>query len=201
MFTLLIMSVNTPESWSKFRKLRNKSVNAVKEAKQGFKDNLTNKINSGSISGRDWWKTFISRMGKGTKTTLLPLIKDDKSINDPTEKANALNQTILNDINTPVSNLKQPNQTLNNIVLELDGVSSVLKSPATGKASGPDLLNNRILKELADVISAPLTDLFNSSFFSSILSEIWKQANVTPIHKKIVNLTLKIIDPYLISVP
>ena len=67
----------------------------------------------------------------------------------------------------------------------------MLKSPATGKASRPDLLNNRILKELADVISAPLTDLFNSSFFSSIVSEIWKQANVTPIHKKIVRVGRK----------
>ena len=59
-----------------------------------------------------------------------------------------------------------------------------MKSLVTGKASGPDLLNNKILKELADVIAAPLTDRFNSSLLRATVPEIWKQANVTPVHKK-----------------
>ena len=123
------------------------------------------------------------------KTTLPPLIKDDNSINDPTEKADALNQmfytkAILNDIFKLILNLTQPNQTFNNIVFEVDEVRSVLKSRATGKISRPDLLNNPVLKELAGVMSTPLTDLFNTSLFTSVVPETWKQVNVTLIHKK-----------------
>ena len=55
-----------------------------------------------------------------------------------------------------------------------------LKSLKTGKAAGPDTINNRLLIELAQ----PLCDLFNFSLFSGKVPDIWKQANVTPIHKK-----------------
>ena len=42
-------------------------------------------------------------------------------------------------------------------------VESVLKALQIGKASGPDTINNRILKELAKPLSFPLSDLFNAS--------------------------------------
>lgn len=86
--------------------------------------------------------------------------------------------------NDPIPNLAQPEQTLSSVVVELDEIRSILKSLVTGKASGPDLLNNKLLQALADVIAAPLTDLFNSSLLRATVPEIWKQANVTPVHKK-----------------
>ena len=42
-------------------------------------------------------------------------------------------------------------------------VESILSSLQLGKTTGPDAINNRILKELKDVISAPLCDLLNTS--------------------------------------
>ena len=66
----------------------------------------------------------------------------------------------------------------------MDEVRTILKSLVTGKASGPDLINNRILKELADVLAEPLTDLFNITRSVSTVPDIWKRGNVTPIHKK-----------------
>ena len=65
-----------------------------------------------------------------------------------------------------------------------DEVESVLKALQTGKASGPDAINNRILKELAKPLSFPLSDLFNASLIKGKVPALWKQANVTPIHKK-----------------
>ena len=44
---------------------------------------------------------------------------------------------------------------------------NVLKSLKTGKATGPDHINNRILKELSRPISSPLCVLFNFSVSSS----------------------------------
>ena len=51
----------------------------------------------------------------------------------------------------------------------------------TGKASGPDTINNRILRDLAHPLSTPLKDLFNFSLEKGQVPIIWKQANVTPI--------------------
>ena len=54
----------------------------------------------------------------------------------------------------------------------------------TGKAAGPDTLNNRILKELSSPLSSPFCDLFNYSLSTGQFPEAWKQANITPIYKK-----------------
>ena len=51
------------------------------------------------------------------------------------------------------------------------------------KASGPDTINIRILKELCRELLAPLYDLFNQSLRISEYPEAWKEANVTPIFK------------------
>ena len=50
--------------------------------------------------------------------------------------------------------------------------------------SSPDSINNRIMKETAEPISEPLTNLFNKSLETSRVPDIWKRANVSPIHKK-----------------
>ena len=42
----------------------------------------------------------------------------------------------------------------------------MLKSLQLGKATGPDAINNRVLKELAKPLSFPLSDLFNFSLTS-----------------------------------
>ena len=63
-------------------------------------------------------------------------------------------------------------------------VKSILLSLLKGKAAGPDLISNRILKDLAQPLSSPLKDLFNFSLEKGKFPIIWKQANVTPIFKK-----------------
>ncbi|KAF2343632.1 Reverse transcriptase domain, partial [Trinorchestia longiramus] len=52
------------------------------------------------------------------------------------------------------------------------------------KSSGPDGRGPRILKETAEVISEPLTNIFNRSLETRIVPDDWKRANVTPIFKK-----------------
>ena len=52
------------------------------------------------------------------------------------------------------------------------------------KATGPDTIHNRLLIAAADVISEPLTNLFNRSLNESKFPSQWKIANVTPIHKE-----------------
>ena len=73
---------------------------------------------------------------------------------------------------------------LDPIIVTPEEVRDTLKSLPTGKAAGPDVINNRLLKELAQLLALPLSDLFNFSLSSGSVPHIWKQANVTPIHKK-----------------
>ena len=52
------------------------------------------------------------------------------------------------------------------------------------KSSGPDQLPGRLLKEGAEWIAEPLSQLFNKSMAAGILRNDWTIVNVAPIHKK-----------------
>ena len=54
-----------------------------------------------------------------------------------------------------------PRNNLESFRITSDKVESTLLSLPTGKASGPDSVNNKILKDLAQPLSTPLKDLFN----------------------------------------
>ena len=54
----------------------------------------------------------------------------------------------------------------------------------TTKASGPDFIHGRLLKEGADILCKHLSKIFNSSLSTSYFPDIWKIANVVPIFKK-----------------
>ena len=129
----------------------------------------------------------------------IPLLRDnDTFYTDSTEKANLLNvffqsQTLLDDSqkDLPDIHLVDEQPRLSSIVItELD-VSSVLQSLSTGKASGPDQINNRVLKELAFQLASPLCSLFKYSLQIGKVPKHWKLANVCAIHKKN--------DPQLVS--
>ena len=47
-----------------------------------------------------------------------------------------------------------------------------------------DKVNFRVLKELAVEHAPPLTDSFNTSLIQCTVPDIWKRANVSPVHKK-----------------
>ena len=94
-----------------------------------------------------------------------------------------IEQTLLDDsqANLPEA-LTIPDHNLDSLSVTPEEVKRVLKSRSLGKAAGPDLLNNRILKELFEPLSLPLCDLFNCSLSSGNVPKIWKKANVTPIY-------------------
>ena len=56
-------------------------------------------------------------------------------------------------------------------------VKSILLSLPTGKAAGPDLISNRILKDLVQPLSSPLKDPFNFSLEKGMFPTIFKKDN------------------------
>ena len=71
--------------------------------------------------------------------------------------------------------------TLTNINFTSFEAKSVLESLQLGKSPGPDGISNRILRELSSPRSRPLCCLFNHSMFKGIFSDIWKEANLSPL--------------------
>ena len=63
-------------------------------------------------------------------------------------------------------------------------VRKKLESLKTAKSPGPDQVHPRVLKELAEVLSEPISIILNMSFESATLPDNWKTAHISAIHKK-----------------
>ena len=64
------------------------------------------------------------------------------------------------------------------------GVLDLLRAVVPGKASGPDNIPARVLKECAESLAPVLTDFFQQSLDESRVPDDWKQQYVHPIFKK-----------------
>ena len=74
--------------------------------------------------------------------------------------------------------------TLYNITVSVAEVESVLAKLDSTKATGPDEISARLLKETAPVISTSLCSLYNKSLNRGVFPQEWKIANIVPVYKK-----------------
>ncbi|KAK4828776.1 hypothetical protein QYF61_000801 [Mycteria americana] len=63
-------------------------------------------------------------------------------------------------------------------------VSDLLHHLDTHKSMGPDEIQPRVLRELADVLTKPLSIIYQQSWLTGEVPDNWRLANVTPIYKK-----------------
>jgi hypothetical protein len=66
----------------------------------------------------------------------------------------------------------------------VNGVKKLLDGLNPYKASGPDNIKPRLLKELSDVIDPILTTLFRLSYETGEIPDAWRTALVIPAFKK-----------------
>ena len=79
----------------------------------------------------------------------------------------------------------KPNATsiLSEIVISPQDVTDAIAAVHPSKASGPDLVSPRLLREGAHFLAAPLSTFFTQLIRQSVFPSAWKLANVTPIFK------------------
>ena len=176
--------------YDNYKHFRNKTITEIKKLKQQETDKLAAKLCNNDIGPRDWWKTLLQFIKPSQSSSVPPLYKDDIIYTEEDDKATLMNnffvaQTELDETQaTFPPDITLPEHSLNSLSTSPFEVETMLKSLQLGKATGPDAINNRVLKELAKPLSFPLSDLFNFSLTSGKVPLIWKEANVTPIFKK-----------------
>ena len=182
---------NLESNWKKFRKLRNRTITMIRDSKQSFYDKIADKLKCETLSSKDWWSTLKTVIAPNSKSIIPPLTYNDHIYSDESDKADILNdffqsQTLLDDQNAVLPDLP-PSVTytqLSHIILTPLEVESVLKTLTIGKASGPNELSNRILRELSCELSSPFCSFFNHSLRMGIVPSTYKEANVSPVPKK-----------------
>ncbi|KAK4824113.1 hypothetical protein QYF61_010736 [Mycteria americana] len=69
-------------------------------------------------------------------------------------------------------------------IIQGEMVSDLLHHLDTHKSMGPDEIHPRVLKELADVLTKPLSIIYQQSWLTGKVPADWRLANVMPIFKK-----------------
>ncbi|GAB0188589.1 mitochondrial enolase superfamily member 1 [Grus japonensis] len=64
-------------------------------------------------------------------------------------------------------------------------VSNLIHHLDTHKSMGPDGIHPRVLRELVEVFTKPLSIIYQQSWLTREVPVDWKLANVTPIYKKV----------------
>ena len=181
---------NNSADFERYKQIRNLVTSEVRKSRQLQTDKLANDLKTTPTGQKNWWKTLKGFIKPSQNSSIPPLQLNVQVFSDDQDKADILNtfftaQTILDDSGASLPSVNPRGDfSLNSISLLPYEVESTFKSLKVGKASGPDQINNRILKELAHPLSFPLCDLFNYSLSCGKIPKIWKQANVTPIFKK-----------------
>ena len=107
----------------------------------------------------------------------------------PTDKANLTGSyfsanSSLSDSNAPDSPTQPLSNPIPSIIISSRKVCWVLRSLKTDKASGPDDIPPRFLKEFADELASVLCRLFCLILISCTYPSSWKHALVQPVAKK-----------------
>ena len=132
--------------------------------------------------------SYIKSLRKDN-TGISPLKDKGRLFNAPKDKANILNRQYQStftqeDINQVPSPSGIPYPDMEDIEVDKAGIRKLLQKTNPRKATGPDSIPARILKDCTSELAPILTIIFNKSLQEGKVPEDWRHANVTAIYKK-----------------
>ena len=183
-----------PVDWQHFRRVRNMYVGKLREAEYNYKQELAKTLQDPSqINSKKWWQLTKSFIGKYSDTSIPPLLntENNTTVFDAQKKSELLNKSFLSfsqldetNAEVPQNVTKKTEAILERINIHVNEVLDVLLNLDPSKASGPDMISSKMLKETAHTIAPSLARLISLSLDTTTVPQGWKDANVIPIFKK-----------------
>lgn len=171
-----------------YSRANNKVKKLIRKAKRRFERSIC--LGAKSNPKSFWW--YVRHKLK-TKPGVAPLLenptdRDSMKFKDK-EKADILQKqfsgVFIKEMDSEVPKIsKRTKCFISNLLITKAMVREVILQLNKNKAFGPDEIHPRILIELVDVLSGPLTLLFNKTLEDGNIPHDWKKAVVSPIFKK-----------------
>ena len=177
------------ENHFKYITARNKCKSTLRRTKRAFIKSKCNDLAS-SFSDKAFWSLFTEVSNNFCRSSFPPLCCSNGTVvSSPAEKANVFGLQFKENSTIDLSNAPIP-QTLplsNQMAplnIHYDLVRLVLIGLKTNKASGPDGISPRILKECASSLATPLVRLYRLCMVTKTFPTCWKLSLIHPIPKK-----------------
>ena len=171
--------------WKQFRDLR-KAVQ--KEIRSSYWKYVTDIVcPTLETKPKTFW-SFIKNL-KRDQSGVSPLKENGTIHSDSKTKAEILNRQFESvfsneDLSNIPSKGDSPHSSMPCITITTPGVTKILKNLKIHKASGPDEIPARILKETADIIAPAITALYNKSLNTGDIPSDWLKADIVALFKK-----------------
>ena len=179
---------NKEELRLQYTRARNKVKTLLRKAKRNFERDISNNAKS---SPKKFW-SYVRRKMK-TRAGIAPLLQnpDDKNslkFSD-LEKASILQDQFCSVfVQEPDGDIPTTSQVACEIMPEItiteEKVKEEIKSVNKNKSCGPDEIDIRMLQELLNYMSKPITALLIKSYSSGVIPKDWLSAVITAIFKK-----------------
>ena len=164
--------------------------NEILEAKNTYILKISKKLEDPKSAPKTYW-TILNRLIYNKKIpTISPLFVNGNFVSDFSVKANLFNEFYAS-ICTPIKNSSvlpplryRTNKKLTYFSVFEKDILLIIKALDSSKAHGYVNLSIKMIKLGEKSITIPLKLIFEESLKFEVFPEIWKKANVVPVHKK-----------------
>ena len=163
---------------------------AIQSAKEKFLKDQGSRLSNPTTGQKTYWKILNRFLNKCKIPRIPPLFINNKYITDCKEKASIFNGFFASQC-TPLDNGSvlpafhyNTHSRLTDFNITTTEINDVLDGLNVKKAHGPDKLSANMIKLCGHHLSLPLQIIFENILDTGIFPDQWKEANVTPVHKK-----------------
>ena len=163
----------------------------ITDAKTKYVENLGKKISDPNTGAKFFWSSYKRLINNKKNTNIPPLLENGSFISNFKEKAKAFNKLFAghckifdNDSVLPPNPTPRTINRLGDVVIQVTDIISIIDKLNPKKAHGIDGISIELIKKCKNEIALPLKIIFEKCLLTGTYPELWKKANVQPVHKK-----------------
>ena len=164
--------------------------NMIEDAKQKYLMKIGQTLSNPNTGQGMYWSLMNQILNKVTIPVIPPLLENDIFVLDFTTKAEIFTDYFILQCTVIDTGSAVPNDVpfhvppLSNFHISDEKILRIIRSLNPNKAHGWDNISVRMIKISDEALVVPLRLIFENCKNKGIFPQIWKQANVVPVHKK-----------------
>ena len=162
----------------------------VEDAKRNYFLRVGKALANPDTCSKTYWSLINTVLNKAKVPLIPPILENGIFITEFTEKAQLFNDYFILQCTTIGADSEIPGDSpvnvplRNDFIISEDRILNIIRSLNPNKAHGWDDISVRMIKLSDAALVIPLKIIFTNCLRSGLFPQVWKYANVVPVHKK-----------------
>ena len=190
LYKKFVKSGSLPEDKLAWENSKLEISSTILQSKETYLKEQGEKLADPSTSSKTYWKILNGFLNKCKVPRIPPLFFEGNFFTNCKEKATIFNDYFAKQCTLFVTDSTLPLLTyhtssrLSSFAITAQEIKDILKALEKNKAQGPDNISVQMIQLCGDDLVVPLQFIFQNIIETSVFPNQWKEANVTPVHKK-----------------